>query len=177
MNTMEFAGTDRANEVSRRRTMSEIKKSLNTIDGHGDLSKQMLANEWNENYISNVFMNRVCNYQVADASIYHANRAGIPCKSFIDDSFERVKIYSDMFGHAFRVPQAFLGIFVHNAIDADNVIAALFEPCRRSRAVYAAAEPEDCGFHQVLSQLPQQAPHICASSRPYSFGSMLFFLR
>lgn len=72
--------------------MSEIKKSLNTVDGHVDLSKQMLANEWNEDYISNVFMNRVCNYQVADASIYHANRAGIPCKSFIDDSFERVKI-------------------------------------------------------------------------------------
>lgn len=72
--------------------MSEIKKSLNTVDGHVDLTKQMLANVWNEDYISNVFMNRVCNYQVADASIYHANRAGIPCKSFIDDSFERVKI-------------------------------------------------------------------------------------
>ena len=72
--------------------MSEIKKSLNTIEGHADLSKQRLENEWNEDYISNVFMNRVCNYQVADASIYHANRAGIPCKSFIDDSFERVKI-------------------------------------------------------------------------------------
>lgn len=72
--------------------MSEIKKSLNTVDGNVDLTKQMLANEWNEDYISNVFMNRVCNYQVADASIYHANRAGIPCKSFIDDSFERAKI-------------------------------------------------------------------------------------
>lgn len=72
--------------------MAEIKKSLNTVEGKVDLSKQMLENDWNEDYVSNVFMNRVCNYQVADASIYHAYRAGIPCKSFIEDSFDRTKI-------------------------------------------------------------------------------------
>lgn len=40
MNTMEFAGTDRANEVSRRRTMSEIKKS---IPGTLKISEDVIA--------------------------------------------------------------------------------------------------------------------------------------
>ena len=72
--------------------MSEVKKSLNKVEGKIDLSQKMLQNDWNESYVSNVFMNRVCNYQVADASIFHAYRAGIPCKSFIDDCIEHMKI-------------------------------------------------------------------------------------
>ena len=72
--------------------MSVVKKSLNKVEGNIDLSQKMLQNDWNESYVSNVFMNRVCNYQVADASIFHAYRAGIPCKSFIDDCIEHMKI-------------------------------------------------------------------------------------
>lgn len=72
--------------------MADIKKSLNTVEGNVDLNQKMLQNDWNESYVSNVFMNRVCNYQVADASIYHAERAGIPCHAFIEDCVEHMKI-------------------------------------------------------------------------------------
>lgn len=37
-----------------------------------------LTSDWNESYVSNVFLQRFCNYRVVDASIYHAFRAGIP---------------------------------------------------------------------------------------------------
>lgn len=32
--------------------------------------------EWREKYVSNLFLDRLCNYRVADASIFHAKRAG-----------------------------------------------------------------------------------------------------
>ena len=47
-------------------------KSKNTID-------------WDEYYVSSIFLNRVCNYRVADATIYHAQRVGIPNKNMMDD--------------------------------------------------------------------------------------------
>lgn len=72
--------------------MDDIKKSLNTVEGNSDLTKTMLEQDWNESYVSNVFMNRLCNYQVADASIYHAYRAGVPCQRFVDDCIEHMKI-------------------------------------------------------------------------------------
>ena len=37
-----------------------------------------MSTDWNEYYVSNVFLSRFCNYRVVDASIYHALRAGVP---------------------------------------------------------------------------------------------------
>ncbi len=35
-----------------------------------------VSSNWNEDYVSNLFLNRLCNYRVIDASIYHADRLG-----------------------------------------------------------------------------------------------------
>lgn len=35
-----------------------------------------VGSEWEENYVSNVFLDRFCNYRVADATIYHAQKVG-----------------------------------------------------------------------------------------------------
>lgn len=72
--------------------MKNIKSSFNTTEDNSEISSTMLRTYWNESYVSNVFMNRVCNYQVADASIYHAFRAGVPCQSFINDCLIRIKL-------------------------------------------------------------------------------------
>lgn len=39
---------------------------------------------WNEWYVSNLFLNRFCNYRVADGTIYHAFRVGI-CNAQMQD--------------------------------------------------------------------------------------------
>lgn len=40
---------------------------------------------WNESYVSNIFLQRLCNYRVVDATIYHAGRSGYANKEMIDD--------------------------------------------------------------------------------------------
>ena len=48
-------------------------------------SKIVQTADWNENYVSSIFLNRVCNYRVVDASIYHAERAGMPNQAMMED--------------------------------------------------------------------------------------------
>ena len=48
--------------------------------------------DWDEYYVSSIFLNRVCNYRVADASIYHAQKAGMSNQYMIDDFVTRLKI-------------------------------------------------------------------------------------
>lgn len=50
------------------------------------------ANDWNEKYVSNLFLDRFCNYRVIDASIYHAQRVGIPNERMQEDFVKRCQI-------------------------------------------------------------------------------------
>lgn len=55
-------------------------------------SKYINSLDWDEYYVSSIFLNRVCNYRVADASIYHAQRAGMPNQYMLDDLMTHLKI-------------------------------------------------------------------------------------
>lgn len=52
----------------------------------GDLS----GDDWNEHYVSNVFLQRFCNYRVVDASIHHALNAGVPNLQMTEDFGDRL---------------------------------------------------------------------------------------
>ncbi len=41
-----------------------------------DKNNSSIGNEWQESYVSSPFLDRLCNYRVADATIYHAQRVG-----------------------------------------------------------------------------------------------------
>ena len=40
--------------------------------------------EWQESYVSSPFLDRLCNYRVADATIYHAQRVGYASKDMLE---------------------------------------------------------------------------------------------
>lgn len=50
-----------------------------------------LSNNWDENYTSNVFLQRFCNYRVVDASIYHALRVDMPSVQMIKASIRQLE--------------------------------------------------------------------------------------
>ena len=65
--------------------MKLLRKTAESVSsGNSDISISDLQNEWSEDYIDNVFLNRVCNYQVADATLYHAMRLGFLNNEFLD---------------------------------------------------------------------------------------------
>lgn len=57
-----------------------------------DRSENSSTLDWNEHYVSNVFLERFCNYRVVDASIYHSIRVGwvnnLMIKKFTTDLLE-----------------------------------------------------------------------------------------
>ncbi len=59
--------------------------------------------EWNEDYCSNIFFARLCNYRVADGTIFHAERAGFGNSRMFGDFVDHIKmmfpgpIYSVLF--------------------------------------------------------------------------------
>lgn len=71
------------------------------------------TNDWNENYVSSIFLNRVCNYRVVDASIYHAQRAGLHNQAMVDDFITRLMIMFPqpivdlLFGHIDKAKYAY----------------------------------------------------------------------
>ena len=71
------------------------------------------TNDWNENYVSSIFLNRVCNYRVVDASIYHAQRAGLHNQAMVDDFMTRLMIMFPqpvvdfLFGHIDKAKYAY----------------------------------------------------------------------
>lgn len=50
------------------------------------------ALDWDEGYVNNLFLNRLCNYRVADATIYHANRAGYAHPAMLENFFTSLTI-------------------------------------------------------------------------------------
>ena len=64
-----------------------LNKYRNYLDKRaGELSDY----DWNEKYVSNVFLQRFCNYRVVDASIHHALKAGIPNGKMMEDFGNRL---------------------------------------------------------------------------------------
>lgn len=47
--------------------------------------------DWNESYVSNIFLQRVTNYRVVDATIYHAQKAGFANAAMWDDFCNHVE--------------------------------------------------------------------------------------
>lgn len=64
------------NDKERIKRYKEIAKTLSDQADEGD---------WNEEYTSNLFLGRFCNYRVIDASIYHAFRIGFFNNEMFDD--------------------------------------------------------------------------------------------
>lgn len=56
------------------------------------MALQNIRTNWNEYYISNIFLQRLCNYRVVDATIYHAEKAGIPNSTMQEDLIDKLKI-------------------------------------------------------------------------------------
>lgn len=56
-------------------------------------SNDQLVNsyDWNESYVSNIFLQRVTNYRVVDATIYHAQKAGFANAAMWDDFCNHVE--------------------------------------------------------------------------------------
>lgn len=72
--------------VQDRVKMETVHKLASSIDGLG-------ANEdWDEQYVSNVFLQRICNYLVADETIHYAHLAGIPNREMREDQLVRLKL-------------------------------------------------------------------------------------
>lgn len=57
-----------------------LEEQMSAIEKGGNTSSS-----WNEDYVSNLFMNRLCNYHVVDASIYHADRLGYGNGKMLED--------------------------------------------------------------------------------------------
>ena len=49
-----------------------------------DENQSAVGSEWQESYVSSPFLDRLCNYRVADATIYHAQKAGFGHKEMLD---------------------------------------------------------------------------------------------
>lgn len=55
-----------------------------------DENQSAVGAEWQESYVSSPFLDRLCNYRVADATIYHAQRAGLGNKEMLDLFLARI---------------------------------------------------------------------------------------
>lgn len=79
--------------LSRTIEVYKDKKTLQYMrELNEDKSESKGTNDWNEKYVSNLFLDRFCNYRVIDASIYHAQRAGIPNERMQEDFVKRCQI-------------------------------------------------------------------------------------
>ena len=94
------------NKEKLYRLKSLAEKSINKSD-------RIKTADWDEYYVSSIFLNRVCNYRVVDASIYHAQRAGIPNQYMMDDFLTRLMIMFPqpivdlLFGHIDKAKYAY----------------------------------------------------------------------
>lgn len=49
-----------------------------------DKDKSSVGTEWQESYVSSPFLDRLCNYRVADATLYHAQKVGYGNQSMVE---------------------------------------------------------------------------------------------
>lgn len=72
------------------------KEKLNNLKDLADrdtrkMALQNIRTNWNEYYVNNIFLQRLCNYRVVDASIYHAEKAGIPNSAMLENLIVKLK--------------------------------------------------------------------------------------
>lgn len=69
----------------------ELLNKYRMLENLKNSSNEKLSNfVWDEYYVSNVYLQRFCNYRVVDASIYHADRAGFVNNKLLDFFFLRL---------------------------------------------------------------------------------------
>lgn len=73
------------------------KEQLNKLKDLADrdtrtMALQNMRTNWNEYYVNNIFLQRLCNYRVIDATIYHAENAGFPNPAMQEDLITKLKI-------------------------------------------------------------------------------------
>lgn len=84
--------------VMDRESMDRIKTTMNKIENISNT-------DWDETYVANLFAARLCNYLVADKTIYYAEKGDIPNKQLMEYSIMRIKtifpqpIVNFLFGH------------------------------------------------------------------------------
>lgn len=90
--------------VRSERTSVSIQELFNlTIDTYKDKEKikvyrmlalensqNQVAGDWEESYVSSPFLDRLCNYRVADLTIYHAEKAGFGNSKMLDLYFDKI---------------------------------------------------------------------------------------
>lgn len=65
--------------------MNKMKKLAETDED------QISSFDWNESYVSNIFLQRVTNYRVVDATIYHADKVGYGNATMFKEFCDRVE--------------------------------------------------------------------------------------
>lgn len=97
MSAMQLVG-ETVNLVLDRESMDKIKQTFDKIDEESN-------SDWDETYVSNVFAARLCNYLVADKTIFYAQKGEIPNPQLKDYNINRIKlifpqpIVDFLFGH------------------------------------------------------------------------------
>lgn len=56
------------------------------------MALQNIHSNWNEYYVNNIFLQRLCNYRVVDASIFHAEKAGIPNSTMQENLITKLEL-------------------------------------------------------------------------------------
>ena len=56
------------------------------------MALQNIRSNWNEYYVNNIFLQRLCNYRVVDASIFHAEKAGIPNSTMQENLITKLEL-------------------------------------------------------------------------------------
>ena len=72
----------------------DVFKDKNQLKAYRKLMEEQeegsVGAEWQESYVSSPFLDRLCNYRVADATIYHAQRFGYGSKDMLEEFGNRV---------------------------------------------------------------------------------------
>lgn len=81
--------------LSRTWEIYNDKEYMNKMKAIADAEEKqeasMFSTEWNESYVSNIFLQRVTNYRVVDATIYHAQKAGFANAAMWDEFLMRLE--------------------------------------------------------------------------------------
>lgn len=68
----------------------KLKEVINRDERNSSLEN--MRTEWNEYYVTNIFLQRLCNYRVVDATIYHAENVGFNNTKMLNDMVDKLSI-------------------------------------------------------------------------------------
>lgn len=67
-----------------KKALAAYREAAEELAGEDDEAESENNTDWDEQYVSSPFLNRLCNYRVVDATIYHARRVGFADERMID---------------------------------------------------------------------------------------------